>query len=70
MPTAAPVTLTEAAEAILIALAEKAGVDRKVTQRALKISERTYYRRRCLPGEVAAAREAEEELTRDEAACR
>jgi predicted DsbA family dithiol-disulfide isomerase len=64
-----PPTLTEAAEAILIDVAERAGVDRKVTQRALKISERTYYRRRNLAGDVLAARESEAAYTRAEAGC-
>jgi hypothetical protein len=67
----APVSLTEAAEAILIDLAEKAGIDRRVTRRALKISDRTYYRRRNLPAEVAARRDGlESAYTRSEAGCR
>lgn len=69
MPTDPP-TLTEVAEAILIDLAEKAGVDRKLTQRGLKISESTYYRRRNLAGEVAAWRAADAEFDRTEAGCR
>jgi hypothetical protein len=54
------ITETEAAEARLVDLAERSKVDRRTTCRALKISQRTYYRRRALAERLKAQRDRED----------
>lgn len=59
------------AQARVIAAAEKDGVDWQEIALALDLARTTYYRRRSLPAELAAARDSDETaLTRTEAACR
>jgi hypothetical protein len=59
--TVVAISEIEAAEAAIIHLAERAGIDRRSIQRALKLSRRTYYRRRRLPGEIVARTETEKQ---------
>jgi hypothetical protein len=51
---------TEIDEARVIAAAEQAGIEREAIQRALRISQPTYYRRKALAERLKAQRERED----------